>query len=80
MMRPKHEYARYCIRYCIPFIVNKSSPDIISKIDTHSLQGFSKYIKIKILVSYNESCTLQNAIFVTEVYKLYVCVSLSSVS
>ncbi len=41
MMRPKQEYARYCIRYHIPFIVNKSSPEIFSKIDTHSLQGFS---------------------------------------
>ncbi len=59
-MRPKHAYARYCIRYCIPFIVNKSSPDIINKIDTHIPQGFSKYIKIKILESYNENCTKQN--------------------
>ncbi len=41
MMRPKHTYARYCSRYCIPFIVNKSSPEIIGKIDTHNLQGFS---------------------------------------
>ncbi len=53
MMRPKHEYARYCIRYRIPFIVNKRSPEIINKIDMHSLERFSKYIKIKILESYN---------------------------
>ncbi len=45
-MGPKYEYARYCIRYCIPLIVNESPPEIINKIDTHSLQGFSKYIKI----------------------------------
>ncbi len=60
MMRPKHEYARFCIRYHIPLIVNESSPEIINKIDTHSLQGFSKYIKIKILESYNKDCTIQN--------------------
>ncbi len=60
MMRPKHEYARYCIRYCIPLIVNESPPEIINKVDTHSLQGFSKYIKIKILESYNEHCPIQN--------------------
>ncbi len=59
-MRPKHEYARYCIRYCILLIVNESPPEIINKIDTHSLQGFSKYIKIKILETYNEDCTIQN--------------------
>ncbi len=59
-MRPKHEYAIYCIRYRIPLIVNESPPEIINKIDIHSLQGFSKYIKIKILESYNEDCTIQN--------------------
>ncbi len=58
MMRPKHEYAKYCIRYHIPLIVNESPPEIINKIDTHSLQDFSKYINIKILESYNEDCTI----------------------
>ncbi len=43
MMRPKHEYARYCIKHHIPFIVDKSSPEIINKIDTLSFQGFLKY-------------------------------------
>ncbi len=81
MMRPKHgEYARYCIRYCIPLIVNESPPEIINQIDTHSLQGFSKHIKIKILESYNEDCTIQNCLFATEIYNsIYVCY-LSSVS
>ncbi len=60
MMRPKHEYGRYCIRYRIPLIVNESPPAIINKIDTHSLEGFSKYIKINILESYNKDCTIQN--------------------
>ncbi len=59
-MRLKHEYARYCIRYRIPLLVNESPPEIINKIDTNSLQGFSKYIKFKILESYNEQCTIQN--------------------
>ncbi len=58
MMRPKHEYARYCIRYHTPLIVNESPPEIINKIDTHRLQGFCKYITIEILVSYNEDCTI----------------------
>ncbi len=35
-------------------IVNESPPEIINKIDTNSLQGFSKDIKIKILESYYE--------------------------
>ncbi len=58
-MRPKHEYARYCIRYRIPLIVNESPSQIINKINIHSLQGFPKYIKIKILESIQDS-TIQN--------------------
>ncbi len=60
MMTPKPEYARYCIRYRIPLIINESPPEIINNVDTHNLQGFSKHIKIKILESYNENCTIQN--------------------
>ncbi len=59
-MRLKHEYSSYCIRYHMPFILNKRSPEIINKIDNHSLQGFSKYSKIKILELYNQYCTIQN--------------------
>ncbi len=54
-MRPKHEYARYCIRYHIPLTVNERLPEIINQVDTHSFQGFYKYIKIKILISYIEN-------------------------
>ncbi len=50
----------YQSRYCIPLIVNESPPEIINKIGTHNLQGFHKYIKIKILESYNKDCTIQN--------------------
>ncbi len=57
----RYEYARYCIRYRIPLIVNESPHEINNKINTHSLQGFSKYIKIKILESYNQNCTIQNS-------------------
>ncbi len=43
--------------YNLPFVQNA---DIHNTIDTHSLQGFSKYNKIKILESYNKDCTIQN--------------------
>ncbi len=64
----------YRLFTCIPLIVNVSPPEIINKIDTHSFQGFSKYIKIKILESYNEECTIQNCYICTEIYdSTYVC-------
>ncbi len=51
------KYAGETFRYRIPLILNESQPEIINKIDT---QGFSKYIKIKILESCNEDCIIQN--------------------
>jgi hypothetical protein len=36
--RPEHEYARNSIRYDIPILVNNTVPQIIDKIETHSLQ------------------------------------------
>ncbi len=42
IFRPKHEYAKKCIRYDIPDLVNNTPHTIIEKIYTHSLQGFSR--------------------------------------
>ncbi len=55
-MKPYHEYARKCLRYHIPFVINNA--EIIDKIDTHILQGFAGYIKLRILQSYQDNCTL----------------------
>jgi hypothetical protein len=56
--RPEHEFARKCIRYSIPMIINNTPVEIIEKIHTHSLQGYAQYIKTKILLSYEENCTI----------------------
>ena len=60
LMKPNHEYARNCIRYHVPVVVNATSPEITNKIYTHSLQGFAWYIKLKTIQSYQENCTIQN--------------------
>ena len=60
LMKPNHEYARNCIRYQVPVVVNNASNEIIDKIDTHSLQVFTRYIKIKTIESYQEICTIEN--------------------
>ncbi len=57
---PMYEYARKCIRYNIPSTVNSTPTNIIEKIYTHSMEGFSKYIKQNILQSYQENCTIYN--------------------
>jgi hypothetical protein len=59
-VKPHHEYARYCIRYQIPIVINSTPNEILTKITTHSLEGFRKYIKHTMIQSYQEVCTIQN--------------------
>ncbi len=58
--KTQHEHARYCVRHQIPKVINSAPIYILTKINTHSLQGFSIYIKITIIQSYQEICTIQN--------------------
>ncbi len=66
-----HEYARKCIQYNIPSTVNSTPTNIIEKIYTHSMQGFSKYIKQNILQSTRTTVQLITAIYVLEHKILY---------
>ncbi len=61
---PIHDYDRKCIRYNISSTVNNTPINIIEKVYTHSIQGFSKYIKLNLLQSYKEYCTT---------YDYYIC-------
>ncbi len=52
-----HTYMKYFIRYTLPKVVNETPPCILDKINTHSIQGYSKYIKMYIIKSYKKECT-----------------------
>ncbi len=39
-MKPYHEYAKNCLRYNIPVVLNNNLPEIRNKMYTHHLQGF----------------------------------------
>ena len=56
----KHEYAKKCIRFDIPKLINNTPAIILDKVWTHSLQGFSWYIKQYILDKYENTCTIDN--------------------
>lgn len=56
----KHEYAKKCIRFDLPRLINDTPNDILSKVTTHSLDGFSWYIKQHILQGYSDSCIIPN--------------------
>ena len=56
----RHEYAKKCIRFDLPKIINDTPSHILDKITTHSLNGFSWYVKQQMLDSYSETCNIVN--------------------
>ena len=57
---PVHKSFENCLRYSLNHTINSTPENIIAKVDTHSLQGFTKYIKIHHLKMYNVNCTILN--------------------
>ena len=56
----KHEYAKRCIRFDLPRIINNTPTIILDKVDTHNLNGFSWYIKKYFLNNYQDTCNIRN--------------------
>ncbi len=56
----KHEYAKRCLRFDLPKLVNDTPTIILDKIDTHSLNGFSWYVKQYFINKYQEQCNILN--------------------
>ena len=63
----QHDFCRKCIRYEVVKLENKTSPEIINKLNIHSLKGFI-YIKIKFLVCYHTHCIRE---------KCYACLNIN---
>ena len=56
--RVKHVFAKKCMRFCIPDILNNSSSLITDKIKTHSRKGFLVYLKCFLVNEYNSMCLI----------------------
>ncbi len=41
----KHDFEKNCVRFDIPMTINNCPNSILDKMNTHSPQGFSRYIK-----------------------------------
>ena len=50
--------AQKCLRNNIPWVINSTPRTILDKIDTHSYQGFSQYIKNHIIEQYSYKCNI----------------------
>ena len=55
-----HEFAKRSLRYCLPYTINSTLRVIIKKVHTHSLKGFSTYIKNILIGKYGDTCTIPN--------------------
>jgi hypothetical protein len=56
----KHEFAKQCISYRYPLILNNIPKNIKDKIETHNFFGYRLYIKKIILGNYNGECSIPN--------------------
>ena len=52
--------AERCIRFMLPKIINDADPSVTEKADTHSFQGFTKYLKVTKIHSYATHCLIAN--------------------
>ena len=52
--------ARMCIRYVLPVLIDNTSQGIIDKVGTHSIVGFSFYVKTHTIEDYASICHIRN--------------------
>ncbi len=68
--KPHHEHEIYCIRHQIPKVINSTPMNILTKINTQNLQGFSRFIKHTIIMSYKAICSIQNCYICSQSIRL----------
>ena len=58
--RVNHVYAKKCLRQNLQVTLNNTSASVKDKIHTHSLQGFSNFVKKEYIDSYKLECNIEN--------------------
>jgi hypothetical protein len=58
--KTKRKFADNLIRNLVIITVNSTPRNIIEKVNTHSFDGFSKYIKVMFLQDYQTDCSVSN--------------------
>ena len=59
-VRTKHEFAKNCLKYNLPYSINATPAIVVEKIQTHNLLGFTTYAKQFLIQKYTDTCTIQN--------------------
>ena len=55
-----NETTRKCIRVHIPNLINNLPANVKEKLDTHSLPGFTHYVKMYYIGRYSTECSIRN--------------------
>ena len=54
----RHEFAKKCLKYNLPPIMNDTPELVLEKIVIHSLRRFAYYLKMYLLQKYQNLCTI----------------------
>lgn len=57
---PKTSLGSQCIRHHLPKLIRDTDTSLLDKVHSHSLHGFTSYMKNSILGSYKESCEIDH--------------------
>ena len=58
--RTNHQFVTRCLRYEVVTTFNNTPLSILDKINTHSIKGFSLYLKTHLLSLYDAFCNITN--------------------
>ena len=58
--RINHKFSEFYVRYQLPRLLNNNVRNIIEKVNTHSEQGFTIYVKRHLISQYSEYCDVIN--------------------
>ena len=59
-LKTKHEFAKKTLKYNLPYTRNNTPHIVKDKVNTHSFQGFSLYVKQYLIRKYNTNCISLN--------------------
>ena len=69
--RYHHSFARKSLRHYLVQTINNTPDNVFSKFGTHSLIGFSNYVKLNFINNYyQDDCNIQNGYIIYSQYKM----------
>ena len=65
--RYHHTFAKKSLRHYLVQTINNTPDNVFSKFGTHSLNGFSNYVKLNLINNYQDECNIQNCYIFSQI-------------